>query len=103
MNINIYTVEVPTHAILMVVHDAVQYSTIVRIDEGEAVTMIRHVDHDALPRFLTEYQATPLVVDQKDGLDPQMEAYFGLLKQEQDDKREIDTRCALFSTRYPRR
>lgn len=93
MNINIYTVEIPTHAILVVMHDSVHYSTLVHIDEGEAVTMIRHVDHDALPQLLTKYQATQLEVDQEDGLDSQMTAYAGLLKHEQDEERARETTC----------
>lgn len=60
VSVNVYTAEIPTHATVIVFHDSVQSSTLVRIEHEGEVTITNNVDHDDLPRYLDELQATLL-------------------------------------------
>lgn len=60
MSVNVYTTEIPTHATVIVVHDSVQSSTLVHIEDEGEVTITNNVSHDDLPRYLDELQATLL-------------------------------------------
>lgn len=60
MSVNVYTTEIPTHATVIVFHDSVQSSTLVRVEDEGEVTIINNVSHDNLPGYLDELQATLL-------------------------------------------
>jgi cytochrome c biogenesis factor len=65
MSVNVYLADSPTHATVIVFHDSVQSSTLVRIEDEGEVTVTNNISHEALPGLLRELEVTLLDVEHR--------------------------------------